>query len=174
MLTRLDNGREAGLVLERGTVLRHGDGLLAADGTRITVCAAEEAVSTVSTDDAESLARAGYHLGNRHVPLQVGPGWVRYRADHVLDDLVRGLGLVPRHGLAPFEPEAGAYGGAHSHGEHHDHDHEHGEAHSHGHAEASDPGEAEGRGGGKIHRFGGTAGTGEAGPDAAEGGPPHA
>jgi len=112
----LDNGEEAGLFLERGSVLRHGDLLLADDGRVIAVEAASETVSTVHTDDAVMLARASYHLGNRHVALQIGSGWLRYQHDHVLDDMLRGFGLDVRVDEAPFEPEGGAYVAAsHSH-----------------------------------------------------------
>jgi urease accessory protein len=118
----LEGGEEAGFFLERGTVLRGGDLLLADDGRVVEVVAAAETVSTVKSSNAQQLARASYHLGNRHVALQVGEGWVRYRHDHVLDDMVRGLGLAVIVEQAPFEPEAGAYG-ASSHGHSHDHDH---------------------------------------------------
>jgi urease accessory protein len=118
----LDNGEEAGLFLERGTILRGGDLLLADDGRVVEVQAAEESVSTVSTDNALLLARACYHLGNRHVALQIGPGWLRYQHDHVLDDMLRGFGLEVRVGLAPFEPEGGAYV-SHAHANSHAHPH---------------------------------------------------
>lgn len=117
--TRLDSGEEVGLFLPRGTVLRHGDRLRAADGRVIEVRAAPETVSTARTDEPLLLARAAYHLGNRHVALQLGPGWLRYLHDHVLDGMVRELGLDVIGEQAPFEPEAGAYGGGHHHG--HDH-----------------------------------------------------
>jgi urease accessory protein len=116
LLALLDNGEEAGLFLERGSVLRHGDLLLADDGRVIAVEAASETVSTVHTDDAVMLARASYHLGNRHVALQIGSGWLRYQHDHVLDDMLRGFGLDVHVDEAPFEPEGGAYVAAsHSH-----------------------------------------------------------
>ena len=117
--TRLDNGEEVGLFLPRGTVLRHGDRLRAANGRVVEVRAAPETVSTARTDDPLRLARAAYHLGNRHVALQLGPGWLRYLHDHVLDGMVRELGLDVVCEQAPFEPEAGAYGGGHHQG--HDH-----------------------------------------------------
>ena len=113
---RLDDGREAGLFLPRGLILRDGDLLESTDGLVILVRAAPENVSTVRTQDAHALARACYHLGNRHVPLQITPGWVRYQHDHVLDDMVRGLGLDVTVEEAPFEPEAGAYAEGHHHG----------------------------------------------------------
>ena len=117
----LDDGREAGVFLPRGEVLRHGDLLADGDGTVVRVLAANESVSEVCSDDPLLLARACYHLGNRHVALQIDAGRVRYRHDHVLDDMLRGLGLDPVAVEAPFEPEPGAYGGsAHAH---HDHAH---------------------------------------------------
>ena len=115
----LDNGQDAGLFLARGSVLREGDLIVSDDGRLIRVVAAPETVSTVHSDDTLALMRAGYHLGNRHVPVQIAAGWLRYRHDHVLDDMVRGLGLEVTAEQAPFEPEAGAYGGGHHH--HHDH-----------------------------------------------------
>ena len=117
--TRLDSGEDVGLFLPRGTVLRHGDRLRATDGRVIEVRAAPETVSTARTDDPLLLARAAYHLGNRHVALQIGSGWLRYLHDHVLDGMARELGLTVIDEQAPFEPEAGAYGGGHHHG--HDH-----------------------------------------------------
>jgi urease accessory protein len=134
----LASGQEVGLFLERGIVLRGGDLLRADDGTVIEVVAALEMVSTVRDSDATRLARAGYHLGNRHVPVQIGQGWLRYGHDHVLDDMVRGLGLTVVVEQAPFEPEAGAYG--HSHGvQGHSHEHSHAQGHSHSHEHEHSP-----------------------------------
>jgi urease accessory protein len=118
----LDNGEEAGLFLERGTILRNGDLLLADDGRVVEVEADAESVSTVHTDDALQMARACYHLGNRHVALEIGTGWLRYQHDHVLDDMLRGFGLEVRVELAPFEPEGGAYV-SHAHANAHAHPH---------------------------------------------------
>lgn len=118
----LDDGRDAGLFLQRGLILRGGDLLQADDGTIIEVLAAEEKVSTVNCADAHALARASYHLGNRHVPLQITPTWIRYQHDHVLDDMVKGLGLEVTVEIAPFEPEAGAYQKS-GHGHSHSHSH---------------------------------------------------
>jgi urease accessory protein len=113
---RLSNGVEIGIQLARGTVLRGGDRLRGTDGTVIEVVAAPERVSTVHSRNLQELARAAYHLGNRHVPLEVDDGWVRYLTDHVLDAMVEQLGLPVTHEVEPFEPEAGAYGGhSHSH-----------------------------------------------------------
>lgn len=113
----LDDGRDAGLMLERGQLLRGGELLANADGTQvIQVLAAPEAVSTARCSDPHLLARAAYHLGNRHVPLQIEPGLLRYQHDPVLDAMLRGLGLEVEAEQAPFEPEAGAYqSAAHSH-----------------------------------------------------------
>jgi urease accessory protein len=124
--TQLANGEEVGLILERGTLLRGGDLVEADDGRIIEIVAAQENVSTVRSSDPWALSRASYHLGNRHVALQIGQGWVRYQHDHVLDEMVRGLGLEVSVEQAAFEPEAGAYGaGAHPfvqapHRHHHD------------------------------------------------------
>ena len=102
-------GTEFALLLPRGTVLRDGDRLRAVNGLVIAVQAAAESVSTARSDDVTRFARVCYHLGNRHMPLQIGPGWLRYLADHVLDKMVEELGLTVVHEQAPFEPEAGAY-----------------------------------------------------------------
>ncbi|MGE8392272.1 urease accessory protein UreE [Pseudomonas sp. BIGb0427] len=118
----LDDGREAGLMLERGQLLRGGELLGQAQGGEvIRVLAAAEQVSSVRCADPLLLTRAAYHLGNRHVPLQIEAGLLRYQHDHVLDEMVRGLGLDVTVEQAPFEPEAGAYQSApHSHA-HSDH-----------------------------------------------------
>jgi urease accessory protein len=117
----LDDGRPAGVFLDRGQVLRDGDLLAGEDGPVVEVRAAAEALSEVRCADPLLLAKACYHLGNRHVALQIGEGVLRYQHDHVLDDLLRTLGLDPASIDAPFEPEPGAYGGsadAHGHGHH--------------------------------------------------------
>jgi urease accessory protein len=112
--TRLESGEEAGLFLERGTVLRNGDRLRANDGRIVEIIAGDEALMEARSEDRMLLARAAYHLGNRHVPVQVGENWLRCAADHVLGDMLAGLGLAVAEIVAPFEPEAGAY--AHAHG----------------------------------------------------------
>ena len=124
MRVTLSDGREAGIILERGESLQHGDKLASSDGETIEVVAAEEKLSTVRCSDPLLFARACYHLGNRHVPVQIvvregGEGTVSYLHDHVLDDMLRGLGLAFETVMAPFTPEPGAYGGGHSHSHSH-------------------------------------------------------
>lgn len=128
----LDDGTEVGLILSRGELLRGGDFLRAENNLIIKIVAANESVSTIRHDDHLMLMRASYHLGNRHVPLQINRDWVRYEHDHVLDDMVKGLGLNVVVESALFEPEAGAYGGGHKHGDDDDDEHSHGD-HSHSH-----------------------------------------
>jgi urease accessory protein len=106
--TRLASGEEAALLLPRGEVLRGGDLLAASDGRVVEVVATPEKLLHIEADD---LARVAYHLGNRHVPVQVGHGFLRIAEDHVLEEMVHKLGARVSHIDAPFEPEAGAYGG---------------------------------------------------------------
>ncbi|HHM04339.1 MAG TPA: urease accessory protein UreE [Gammaproteobacteria bacterium] len=106
---RLDDGREVGLLLPRGTVLRSDDCLRASNGEVVLVQAAAEEVSTARAGSHRLLLRAAYHLGNRHVPVQLGEGFVRYLGDHVLDRMLREMGLQVGREQAPFEPESGAY-----------------------------------------------------------------
>lgn len=116
------SGSEAGVVLPRGSVLRGGDLLRAPDAHVIRVIAAPESVSTVraNSDDAAdpgALARAAYHLGNRHLAVQIGDHWLRYLTDPVIDDMLRAMNFRVTHDLAPFEAEGGAYQGhGHPHG----------------------------------------------------------
>lgn len=115
--TRLVSGEDAWLLMPRGEILRGGDLLLGSDGRVVEVIAEAEQVIHVTCADATALAKAAYHLGNRHVPVQVGDGFLRLAADHVLADMLRGLGATLTPMLAAFEPEAGAYGGGHRHHE---------------------------------------------------------
>jgi urease accessory protein len=127
LVAKLDGGGPIALSLPRGHVLRHGALLQTEQGVVVEVCAALEDLSVAGSADETLLLRAAYHLGNRHVPLQIRPGRLSYQHDHVLDDMLRGLGLEPGFARGPFEPEAGAYGrgAGHSH-PHHGHDeHEH-------------------------------------------------
>ena len=136
-LARLDDGREAAVHLPRGTVLRDGDRLIGEHDASpvVVVRAAPETLSVAHTTDAHLLARAAYHLGNRHVPLQVAPDNVAYQHDHVLDGMVRELGLTVATEWAPFEPEAGGYRheGSERHGHEHKDEHGHKHEHEHGH-----------------------------------------
>ncbi len=131
---RLDSGAEVGLMLERGLSLKHGDRLASRDGQLIVeVRARPELLSTVRTSNHHLLARAAYHLGNRHVPLQVEPERLAYQHDHVLDGLMQELGLQVVVAHEPFEPEAGGYAsGGHRHGDEHQREHGHDHEH-HGH-----------------------------------------
>jgi urease accessory protein len=103
---RLDSGEEIGMVMPRGEVLRGGDRLLASDGRVFEVVSAPERLLHI---EAPSLARIAWHLGNRHVPVQVGDEFLRIAEDRVLDAMLRGLGASVTHVEAPFEPEGGAY-----------------------------------------------------------------
>ena len=148
--TELDTGEEVGLMLPRGEILRGGDLVVASDGRVVEVIAEPEEVLHITCKTPEDLTRAAYHLGNRHVPVQVGEGFLRIAADHVLEDMLKGLGATTQPVCAAFEPEAGAYGGGHRHnddeqghggrihqyGEQHDHDHAHvHEEHGHDHGD---------------------------------------
>jgi urease accessory protein len=108
---KLESGEEVALVLPRGNVLRGGDVVKTTDGRAIEIVAAPEKLLHI---ESTSLARIAYHLGNRHVAVQIGDGFLRIAEDHVLEDMLRRLGARVSHVEAPFEPEAGAYG--HHHG----------------------------------------------------------
>lgn len=112
----LTSGKEAALFLERGHILRGGDSLSTEEGYVVQVVAADEPVYQVTANSLRDLTCAAYHLGNRHVPLQIGDGWLRLEQDYVLKDMLIGLGMHIEELHAPFEPEAGAYGGGHRHG----------------------------------------------------------
>jgi urease accessory protein len=115
--THLASGEEIGLFLPRGTILRGGDRLLAKDGRVIEVVAAPEALVEAQCTNAYELARTAYHLGNRHVAVQVCEAALRIQRDHVLEHMLEGLGATLTHIEAPFEPEAGAYAAGHQHTE---------------------------------------------------------
>jgi urease accessory protein len=114
--TRLESGEDVWLMLPRGEILRGGDLLETADGRIVEVVAQAERLVHVECATPCALARAAYHLGNRHVPVQVGEGWLRLGFDHVLEQMLVGLGARVTVIEAPFEPEAGAYAG-HTHTE---------------------------------------------------------
>jgi len=113
--TKLASGEEAGLFLEHGSILRGGDCLRANDGRIVLVVAADEELMEAKCATPFELVRAAYHLGNRHVPVQIGEGWLRFQADDVLAQMLRGLKATVSKVSAPFEPEAGAYAGGHHH-----------------------------------------------------------
>jgi len=124
LLARLDDGAEAGLFLPRGTVLRDGDRLVAVDGRVVVVRAATEALYRVRPTASCPLARIAYHLGNRHVPVEIGADAVHLERDTVLRDMLLALGASVEDVDAPFDPEPGAYGGGHRHGDAAAHDDE--------------------------------------------------
>ena len=135
-------GREIGVVLPRGTALRGGDVLVAEDGTLLRIVASPQPVLQVRhcTEHGSpfDLLRAAYHLGNRHVPLELQPELLQFEPDPVLADMLRRQHLIVTEALAAFEPEGGAYGEGAGHG-HHSHDHGHDHCHAHDHAAAPAP-----------------------------------
>lgn len=126
--TKSDNGEEVGLILPRGMVLRGGDCLKSDGGLIVMIIAAAEKVSVASSSNKLLLAKACYHLGNRHMPLQIEDDFLAYQKDHVLDEMVLSLGLTVTHAMRAFEPESGAY---HSHSTEHSYSHDHENEHSH-------------------------------------------
>ncbi|OQK15523.1 urease accessory protein UreE [Methyloprofundus sedimenti] len=110
-----DKGEQVALFLERGKILRSGMVLTGIDEFKVLINAAPEPVSVMRCDDPLQLARACYHLGNRHISVQILRGELRYLSDHVLDHMLEGLGFDITQDILPFEPEAGAYHG-HGHG----------------------------------------------------------
>jgi urease accessory protein len=126
-------GRQLGVFLPRGTVVRGGDVLVAEDGSMVRVIAAPQPVLRIThcSDHGTpfDLTRAAYHLGNRHVPIELKPDHLKIEPDHVLAAMLRGMHLIVHEVQEPFEPEGGAYAaGGHSHA--HDHDeHRHGHGH---------------------------------------------
>jgi urease accessory protein len=113
----LDSGEEIAIFTVRGTVLRNGDLLTGEDGRVIQVVAASEPTYFVKCPDVLVLARCAFHLGNRHTQAQVGSNFLRIRQDPVLREMLLGLGAMVTAESAPFEPESGAYGGGHHHGD---------------------------------------------------------
>lgn len=151
---QLVSGEEVELALPRGERLRDGDLVTASDGRVIEVLAAPEKLLHAECANAADLAKAAYYLGNRHVPLQVGEGFLRLAVDRALEEALQKAGIKVTHVEAPFEPEAGADAGA-QHGHGHAHAHEHGHAHGdeqphhHDHAQGHDHGHAHGHGHGR-------------------------
>ena len=139
------SGRQLGVFLQRGSVVRGGDVLVAEDGSLVRVEAAPQAVLRVTAcaqhGSPFDLMRAAYHLGNRHVPIELRPDHLKIEPDHVLATLLRSMHMTVTEALEPFEPEGGAYGDnammghdhAHGHTHEHAHDHKHPRIQSHGH-----------------------------------------
>ena len=112
---KLSDGRELHFFLPRGNVLASDDVVIGDDGTIIRISAADQEVVTIVSADLQQLTRAAYHLGNRHIPVQIGKGFLRIEPDSVLEGMIHQLGLELKQELAPFEPETGAYAGGHRH-----------------------------------------------------------
>ena len=149
-------GLEFLLDLENAVALRGGDALVLEDGRLVEVVAAPESLVEIRGADPQHLVRIAWHLGNRHLPTQIMGKGLRIRRDHVIEEMVKGLGARVIEIEAPFDPEGGAYASpahdhthddhadhhhAHDHGDHHHH-HEHdehcGHGHHHGHSHAHD------------------------------------
>ena len=132
-----ERGVEFLLNLAQVPDLKDGEGLLLSNGTTILVVAADEDLMEITCADPLLFARVAYHLGNRHLPVEIKPGTLRIHADHVVGDMVQGLGAKVALIKAPFSPEGGAYDtaghGAHDHGHRHEHEHVHGPGCGHDH-----------------------------------------
>ncbi len=148
-------GRQLGIFLPRGTLVRGGDVLVAEDGSMVKVIAAPQTVLRITACSTHGspfdLTRAAYHLGNRHVPIELKPDHLKIEPDHVLADMLRSMHLIVNEVSESFEPEGGAYsagghGHAHEGGHAHapaavpaphvhgpdcKHDHDHGHEHTH-------------------------------------------
>jgi len=137
------SGRSVGVFLPRGTTVRGGDVLVGADGSLLQVHAAPQAVLRITVAPVHGtpfdLTRAAYHLGNRHVPIELQADHLKIEPDHVLADMLRAMRLQVAQVNDSFEPESGAYGdhGGQHHG--HGNDHEHSHAHDHGHDHVHGP-----------------------------------
>lgn len=133
-------GRELAIFLPRGQAVRGGDVLVAEDGSLIRAIAAPQRVLKITACATHGtdfdLVRAAYHLGNRHVPIELQPDHLKIEPDHVLADMLRSLHMTVVAADLPFEPEGGAYGGHVTHDGHSHHHHSHGAGHAHGHEHA--------------------------------------
>lgn len=123
LLLRTEGGRDVLLDLPQAARLRDGDGLALDGGGVARVCARPEPLLEIHAHDPAGLVRIAWHLGNRHLPVQLLGARIRIRADHVIEAMVRALGGHVAAVEAPFDPEGGAYAGGHGHGHAHDHDH---------------------------------------------------
>lgn len=151
------SGRNFGVFLPRGTVVRGGDILVLEDGSLVRVIAAKQPVLHISPCPQHGtpfdLTRAAYHLGNRHVPIELTPDHLKIEPDHVLAEMLRAMHLIVREDTMPFEPEGGAYsaqghahGHSHAHGDGHKHDHGHDHGHGHEPEHKHDDGHHHGHG----------------------------
>jgi len=152
-------GRQLGVFLPRGTVVRGGDVLVAEDGSLVRVEAAPQTVLRITAcaehGTAFDLMRAAYHLGNRHVPIELRADHLKIEPDHVLADLLRSMHMTVAEVQEPFEPEGGAYGDSallgHDHGHGHSHTHDHGHSHAHDHGSCCGHGHDHGHSHGHGH-----------------------
>ncbi len=121
-----ERGTKFLLDLPQATALRDGDGLLLDDGAIVRIVGRPEPLIEIAAADSHELARVAWHIGNRHIDVQIVGERLRIRRDHVIEDMLRGLGARLTPVQAPFDPERGAYDHhGHDHGGHH-HDHDHG------------------------------------------------
>ncbi|WP_196240282.1 urease accessory protein UreE [Alsobacter soli] len=127
-----EKGTEFLLDLEKASVLNDGDALKLEDGSLVLVKAAPQKLIEIRAGNPKRLMRLAWHIGNRHTPAEIGEDAIWIEDDHVLVEMVRGLGAEVAAVERPFQPERGAYEGGHAHA-HHAHDHGHG--HEHGHAQ---------------------------------------
>lgn len=121
------HGNEVLVDLPKATVLEHGDWLILETGEKIEVKAGEEDLVDVRAGEGQNLVQLAYHLGNRHLPVQIEPERLVIKRDHVIEDMLAKMGAITHHICEPFNPEGGAYGQGRTHG--HDHGHDHGTAH---------------------------------------------
>ena len=120
----LDDGEVILLNLPKAVAMSDGDGLQLGDGRWVRVQASKERLVEIRHADLAQLVRVGWHLGNRHLPTDICGPLLRIRPDHVIEDMLRGMGAQLRTVDAPFQPEGGAYAGhSHPHGEEEDHRH---------------------------------------------------
>jgi urease accessory protein len=115
LVLRTEQGREVLLDLPQAVRLRHGDGLAVDVGGVVRICSKSEPLLEIHAHGAGALMRIAWHLGNRHLPVQFIGECIRIRADHVIRDMVEGLGGHAADIEAPFDPEPGAYAGGHHH-----------------------------------------------------------
>jgi urease accessory protein len=121
IVLRTESGNELLIDLPHAVRLKDGDGLRLEDGRVVRVCARSEPLLEIHAPEESALVRIAWHLGNRHLPMQLAGDRIRIRADHVIEAMIEGLGGHAERIDAPFDPEAGAYAEGHHH-HHHGHD----------------------------------------------------